>query len=72
MQHRPFNEKHEKKRRELYPRLIGYTDAYDERPAPVHEVEQKTGIRPPAWFNTAGTTLGAAERQAQLTRRGAK
>lgn len=45
-----------KRRNELGDRLIG--ELNPEPPAePIAEVAQRTGIRPPAWFNTRGVTM---------------
>lgn len=62
VEHRPLNEKHLSARRELHNKLLGYVDAFDVKAPVVLEVEQRTGIKPPAWFNVKGTTISDVER----------
>ena len=56
-------EKHRHKRHELNDSLIGELEFTEETPrelAPaVADVQRRTGIKPPSWFNTGGTYIGA-------------
>lgn len=51
-------EKHAKLRDDLLMRLIGNISIAPQYVAPaVAEVQSKTGIAPPSWFNASGVTL---------------
>lgn len=62
------SKEHDAQRRDIYTRFTGHTTAHSKQVV-VHEVERKTGIAPPSWFNTGGMTISDAERAAAASRR---
>lgn len=63
---RPVNEKHADARRNVYANFAGHLT---ETAAPaVADVERRTGIAPPSWFRTGGTTLSDAHQLANSAR----